>query len=221
MNRLLATIVALIVAGTALADIAPPIPKGLKRVPLSHKITTEAGFPDYSLFVVEKAFVTGKSSLTARPVTLDAKTPLVLVTSAGASVSKSYELVAVPKEAGKNYGTEKEFYAAVADGKVAGLVKAKTVIQGGASTNIKEGDPRKEVVAEYKIEKIDPKDGIVFAKEKADPNVPPPPGCDTEDEVTPTAFAPKGGTWVAGLAGALAVVFGGLWVARRGRRELA
>jgi hypothetical protein len=213
---------ALLVAGTALADIAPPIPKGFKSVPLSHKIVTEAAFPDYTLFVVENAVVIGKATRTAAPAKLDTKTPLTLNTSASASVSRSYELVAVPKDAAKGYATEKEFLEAVAAGKVAGLVKSKTVIAGGASTNIKEGDPRKEVVAEYKIEKIDAKDGIVFGKEKADPNVPPPPGCDTDDEgAAPSAYAPKGGTWVAGLAGALAVVFGGLWVARRGRRELA
>ena len=213
---------ALLLAGTALADIAPPIPKGLKSVPLSHKIASAAAFPDYALFVVEDAFVTGTKSRTARPAKLDAKTPLTLTTSAGASVSRKFELVAVPKDAAKEYATEKEFLEAVATGKVAGLVKSKTVIAGGASTNIKEGDPRKEVVVEYKLEKIDPKDGVVLTKQAADPNVPPPPGCDTGDEdAAPSAYAPKGGAWVAGLAGALAVVFGGLWVARRGRRELA
>ena len=40
-----------------------------------------------------------------------------------------------------------------------------------------------------------------------------------EEEEAQTAPAPRGGTWVAGLAAFAAAMLGGLWVAGRGRRR--
>jgi hypothetical protein len=84
---------------------------------------------------------------------------------------------------------------------------------------VKDTDTRTTVVQEYKLEKLDPKDGMVLTRvkegeaEKKD-------GGKQEEELDPaTAFAPRGGVWVAGLSASLAVILGGLWVVRRNRRS--
>lgn len=212
MTRLLAAAAALLVAGTALADIGPP--PGFIRVPVEYKITTEKEIADYAFYTVN--FLGDP----AKELKIDPKTPGEIKPPA-AGARSGLRLVAVPKDAAKKFDSEKDFLAAVAKDKVSGAVWAKATFYG--RKEVKEAGAPKVIVVEQKIEKVDAKEGIVFAKAAADPNAPPPPpGCDVDDEAaTPTAYAPKGGTWVAGVAGALAVVFGGLWIARRGRRELA
>jgi len=211
MNRLfLAGLLGLLAASSANADIPPP--KGLKRVQLDQKITTEKDITDYSLFTV----VGGEK---VEAVKLDAKTPLVISGAGRGGRFAFAQLVAVPTDSAKKYGTEKEFFAAIASGKVEGLVKAKNGF--GAFTTVKDTDTRKVVVEEYTFEKIDAKEGIVLksaAKEKepekkSDPQESDEPGTDA------TAFAPRGGVWVAGLALTAALVMGGLWLSGRNRRR--
>ena len=218
MKRLLTMAVALFGASVALADVAPG--PGFKRVPLEHKITTEKDYPEYVFYSV-----TGRGDKVVA-VKLDAKTPAT-ITVAGGGPGSATRLVAVPKDATKKFDGEKEFLAAIVKGKVEGAISAKTTFW--AFNDVKEADTRKVIVVEYKIEKIDPKEGIVYTsdKEAKDAPKPPRPGvkpgseeCDDSDEPAPIAYTPKGGTWVAGLAAACAFVFGGMWVARRGRREL-
>ena len=218
MKRLLAMAVALLGASTVLADVAPM--PGFKRVPLEHKITTEKDYPDYVFYTV-----TGRGDKVVA-VKLDAKTPAV-ITVAGGGPGSATRLVAVPKDAHKRFEGQKEFLTSIAKGKIEGAISAKTTFW--ASNDVKESDPRKVIEVEYKIEKIDPKEGIVYTSDKEPkelPKLPPRPGVkpqseeSDDEEPAPIVYTPKGSTWVAGLAGACAVVFGGLWVVRRGRREL-
>lgn len=225
MNRMLVAVaVASLVASAALADIAPPIPKGLKRVPTAHRITIEKEVADYTFFTVEVIdSFRGKTRNPASPAKLDPKNPVSLTTSVGASASRSYELVAVPKGAGKGFDNEKDFHKAITDGKVAGMVKAKTPFSGSGSADIKESDPRKEVVREYKLEKVDAKEGLVVTPVKEAPksgSVPPKDGSEESDEPSTevAAWAPKNGVWVAGIAATFALVFAGVWFAGRNRR---
>jgi hypothetical protein len=220
MNRLLLmALVTLVLAVPARADLRPPTPPGFKQVPVQHRVTTDREFPDYEFFTVQVTDSRPRKTTTrqAKAAKLDPKTPLTLKTFTGGSVSMSYELVAVPKDAGKKYASEKDFHQALCDGKVAGQVKAATGFSGPGSTNIKDSDPRKEVVHEYRLEKIDSKDGIVVKPVTPGgakgPAGSPPPG----EEEPLTAYSPRGGIWVAGLAGALAVLLAGLWLARRWR----
>jgi hypothetical protein len=196
----------MLVVGTVRADVAPP--KGLKRVVLDNKITTEKEYADLAFFLVS-----GGDKV--EPVKLDPKTPLVIEGAGRGGRFRFVQVVAVPKDAAKNYDGEKAFHAAIAAGKVAGLVKSK----GGFSTltAIKDTDTRKTVVEEYKLEKIDPKEGLVFtaAKPPAPGSAPPKDGGKEEDE---TAYTPKAGLWIAGVAATAALVFAGIWLAGRGRR---
>jgi len=213
MKLILATVLVLFAVNAAPADIGPP--PGFKRIPAEHKITTEKEYPDFVFFKV-----VGE---TATLVKLDPKTPAV-VTGTGLGPYRSGRLAAVPKEASKKFDSEKEFLAAVGKGKVEGLLWAKPWF--GGQTEVKVGETRKVIVTEYKIEKIDPKLGIVFAEDKKPEDQPAPPAPAKEspedsDGTTPTAYTPKSGVWVAGLAGTFAIVLTGLWIARRGRRDLA
>lgn len=224
MNRmLLAVAVAGLMVSAALADIAPPIPKGLKRVPVTRHVTTEKDHADYTFFTVEVIdSFRGKTRNPASPVKFDPKTPIALSPYVGGSASRSYELVAVPKGAGKGFDNEKDFHKAITDGKVTGLLKAKTTISGAGSEDIKESDPRKEVVKEYKLEKVDAKEGLVVTPAKEAPKSAPGKRDGSEESDEPgdeVAAAPRGGLWVAGIAATLALVFAGVWFAGRNRRS--
>jgi hypothetical protein len=207
MKRLLAAAALVAVAGTAAADIPPP--KGLRRIPLEHKITTEKEFPDFALYAVS-------GGDKAEAVKLDPKTPATV--TAGGGRYRSAQLVAVPKDAAKKYPSEKEFLAAVAAEKVDGLLKAKNYFS--AFTTVKDADTRKTIVVEYKLEKVDPKDGIVLTEVNSEREPKKGESRGGEDDEA-AAYAPRGGAWVAGLTAAAGLAFGGVWVARRGRRGVA
>jgi hypothetical protein len=184
----------------ARADIPPP--KGLKRISLEHKITTEKEFADYAFFAVS-----GGDKATA--VKLDPKTPATV--TAGGGRYRTASLVAVPKGAEKKFDSEKDFLAAVAKGTVEGMLKAKTTFD--AFTTVKDSDPRKTIVKEYTLEKIDPKDGIVLTAKKDDAKDSP----EESDDAGATAIAPHGGLWVAGMIASLGVLLAGLWLVTRCR----
>lgn len=225
MKRTVAVLVlGLLVAAVARADVAPP--KGMKRVTLDHKITTEKEFPDYIFFTViggGRAGFGGKNPLGAAEgvtqVKLDPKTPIVIPgASRNPGIGRQGHLVATPKDAAKAYGSEKEFLAAVRNGKVEGMIRAKTLLD--SITVVKDTDTRTTVVQEYKLEKIDAKDGMVLTRVKEGEAEKKDGGKQEEEELDPqTAFAPRGGVWVAGLSASLAVILGGLWVVRRNRRS--
>jgi hypothetical protein len=225
MKRTVAVLVlGLLAAAVVRADVAPP--KGLKRVTLDHKITTEKEYPDYIFFTIiggGRAGPGGKNPLGGAEgvtqVKLDPKTPIVIPGAGrGAGIGRQGYLVAAPKDAGKSYGSEKEFLAAIRAGKVEGMIRAKTLLDSQAT--VKDTDTRTTVVQEYKLEKIDPKDGMVLTRVKEGEPEKKDGGKQEEEELDPaTAFAPRGGVWVAGLSASLAVVLAGLWVVRRNRRS--
>jgi hypothetical protein len=212
---------ALLVAGTTRADIGPP--KGMKRVTIDHKITTEKDFSDYDFYTsVGGDGKFGKfngGGVTA--VKFDAKTPIE-IKGAGRNpgIGRQGSLYAVPKDAAKKYDSEKDFFAALRSGKVEGQIRAKHNFD--SITTIKDTDPRTTVLMEWKVENLDAKDGFAMKYPKLDEVKPVPPkegkdGLEDEEEDAAVAFAPKGGVWIAGLAATLGLVFAGLWLARRSR----
>jgi hypothetical protein len=209
MTRLLGVLaLGFLVANEARGDIAPP--KGLKRVTVDVKITTEKDYADLAFYSIA-----GRDKV--EPVKLDPKTPAVLKGTGRAGPFRLVQLVAVPKDAAKKYDSEKAFHEAIVAGKVEGQVKSKTSFS--SLTTIKDTDTRTVVVEEYKLEKIDPKDGLVFASDKKEEPKSSPPRKDGEEEEEgeTTAYAPKGGVWIAGLAATAALISAGLWLARRSR----
>lgn len=225
MNRLLAMVAALLGTSVALANFPPP-PRGFPQGRVKHKITTDKEYPDYIFY----STVNGFPEVKARDITelkLDPKTPITIdCTKVG--FKKAVQLIAVPKDAKKKFDSEKEFLAALADGKVEGVVRTKNYFSKLDEPKIDKGQG-KVVVKEYKIEKIDPKEGIVLVEEKgaeAVPEPPAPPKESPEDsdescsDGVANVYTPKGGVWIAGLAGAFSVVLAGLWIVRRPRNHL-
>jgi hypothetical protein len=224
MKRTLAVVVlGLLVVSIARADVPPP--KGSKRVTLDNKITTEKEYPDYIFFTViggggpgPGGFGKKKGSDGVTQVKLDPKTPIVIAGAGrSAGIGRQGHLTAVPKDAEKDYGTKDEFLAAIRGGKVEGQVRAKTNLD--AITVVKDTDTRTTVVQEYKVEKVDPKEGIVLTRVKdGDPK-------DKEEETAEepgaTAYTPRGSLWVAGMIASLGILLAGLWFVMRCRHHRA
>ena len=218
MCRVLMTLtIGLLGAGAVFADLRPPA--GLKNVPIDHKFTTEKEYPDYLFFTLSGG--TGPRAR-LKEVTIDPKTPGLFPGAGRTGIGRLGKLVAVPKDAAKKYDSEEKFHAAIKDEKVEGMVKTSTRLD--SQTQIKDTDKRTVVVREHSIEKID-KDGIVLktkpdevAPEKKDSGKDSPDDEDATPSVT--AYTPRGGVWVAGLAVALAALFGGTWLVGRSRRKV-
>lgn len=212
MKRLLAVVVVgLVAASLARADLIPP---GTKNIAINHKIETDTEHTDWVFFVVRGSGGVHKAAL-------DPKHPLTVAGSAGVGngpapqpgekrrsiAYRSNLLVAVPKDAGKKYETEKAFHEAIEDGKVPGMVRVKDAFYD--HENAKATDPRKTIVRQFRVTKIDAKEGIVLEAVKPEGNAKP------EEEGVSASFP-----WVAtGLALTAAVCFTGLWLSRRTRRE--
>ena len=180
-----------LVAGGARADVPPP--EGQKRVTLDNKVATETDCSDFAFFL-------HSGGDRVEPVKLDPMNPLVISGAGRKGSSSIVRIVAVPRDAAGKYDSETAFHEAVAKGEVEGWVAAKAGFY--TWTTIQDTDPRKTVTAEYKLEKIDPREGLVLVEVKAD------------EETS----ALRTGPWVAGLALALALILAGAWVARRNRR---
>jgi hypothetical protein len=225
-SLILATaLLSLLAASTAQADIGPP--KNSKIVTLDWKITTEKEYPDYVFYT---SIGNGKNGPTVTAVKFDPKNPIE-IKGAGrtALTAQQASIHAVPKDAEKNYKTEKEFLAAIGKGKVEGQLKAKSNF--GSTIPLRNTDPRTSIVIECKVEKLDAKEGIVLTlgpigeaqdpakkdPDKKDPDKKNPAKQDSppDEEDTVVASAPRGGVWIAGLAATLALVFAGLWLAGR------
>ena len=217
MSRaLLALSLGLLAAGVAQADGLPP--KGLKTVPVDHKFTTEKEWADYDFFAVSGG-KGPRAKLTA--LTISPKTPGVFPGAGRTGIGRLGTLYAVPKSAARNFDSEAKFHDAIKLGKVEGIIATTTRLD--SQTAIKDTDQRTVVVREHRIEKIDANEGIVLATKK-DEDRKPGGGKDSPDdgEDVPgvTAYVPRGGLWVAGLAAFAAITLGGLWLAGRSRRKV-
>jgi hypothetical protein len=200
MNRvLLAAVAGLVLVPAARADIPPP--KGQKRVAVDHKIETDKEYPDYAFFTL-----VGFKDLKA--VKLGPKDPVVIGGAGRFGPAGQATLIAVPKDAAKAYPTEKEFHEAVRTGKVPGMLQSKASL--GSLAVVKDTDKRTVITRTHKLEKLDPKEGVVLTPVRAAGD-----GGEEEEE----AAAPGAGryVWAAGVAATLAVALTGLWLVRRRR----
>jgi hypothetical protein len=213
MNRFLLTGVACLLAVAAgRADLLPP---GTKNIPIEHKIESDAEHPDWVFFVVE-------GSGGVKKVALGPKTPIVIPGSSAVGAGpvprpgekertipyRAAAVFVVPKDAAKAYKTEKEFHAAVEEGKVDGMRPVNGHFFD--HENAKATDPRKAITKRYKLAKIDAKGGATLEPVKDERA----PGKEEEEQAAGRF------PWVAAGLGLAAVVgFAGLWVAGRARRK--
>jgi hypothetical protein len=203
-------LVGLFGAGLVRADSLLP---GTRNLPIDYRIETDKDYPDLVFFTIR-----GSGSVTS--VQFDQKTPLTIpgsnaegkgpVLPPGEKLNRPYRstsLVAVPKEAAGSYPTEKAFHAALDAGTVPGLAKSQPLYD---HRNVPTGDPRKSIVRVFRVEKIDPKEGIVLTELKNAE------GSEGEGGREATT-GPGVQLWMVGLAGSLAVVLAGVWLVRRRR----
>ena len=201
-RRLSALLLAALVAGPAAADLAIPPPKGKKFVNVTSEVQLGKDVKGY-VFVLQEWKGPGRPTSTTTKIDLtDAKATEVI---AGGR-RNSGALYAVPEAAAKEFKTDKELFDAVTARKVKGVQTLSLPGNTAVSDTVK-GDA---VRWTYTITGIDDKgiktdvagDGVEKKEEKK-------PG-----EKKPLALA-EPGYLIGGVAAALAVAFGGLWLARR------
>ncbi len=204
----------LLTVAAARADIPVPPPPGKKFVRVDHTVLTDKAYPDHEFYLL----IGGNP----KKVDFGPGTPVKIEGTRRNGPFGAAKLVAVPKGAATKFADEKEFAAALKTGKVEGQAATKHPFPNSAAVDAK--DDRKLLTEALIIDKIDAKEGIVLK------TVPPPAGSGPptknvkdapadESELTDeaTAYAPRGGAVVAGLAAALALAFAGLWLVRRSR----
>lgn len=227
-RAVLALGVGLFATSIAIADIGPP--KGVKRVTLDHKITTDVEITDYTFYTVLSA---GKGAPKVTQVKFGPKSPIVIPGGPRGIFGFQGWVVAVPKDAAKTYASNKDFLKAIQDGKVEGSAKTLNL---DSFAVVKDTDKRNKIVREHTFDKVDGKMLLLTTKnddaipekksgaapEKKDGGKDSP---DEEEDEAPvpgvTAYTPRGGVWIASAAGALAVMLGGFWLVSRGKRKVS
>ena len=193
----------LLTAGVALANGPPPPVKDKKWVKVEVEVQIEKGVTGYVFY--EQGFrldFKGPLHLPLRKVEFDDKKP----TPIPSDVTRRYtRLFAVPESAVKEFKSEKELEEAIRNQKVKGVLS--TELSGVTTIDQKAEDDK--VTWRYTVTRIDDK-GItvkITGDGQKEPAKQPPPK-------NPLALA-EPGTLIGGIAAALAVAFGGLWLARR------
>jgi hypothetical protein len=222
VNRFLTTCVALLFAAViARADLLPP---GTKNIPVNHRIDTDQEYPDWVFFIVH-------GSGGVKKVELTVKKPITIFGSGGVGNGpaprpgekprtipyRANALVAVPKDALKDYKNDKDLHAAVEDGKVPGM----HAINGHFSDheNAKATDGRKSIEHRYRLTKLDAKSGATLEPIKPEEKSPGTPGSSLATEgVIPDSQSMF--SWIAGgLVVAALVGFAGVFLIGRSRRR--
>jgi len=200
MNRFLMTAaLAVTVAAAAIADLGPR-PKGPvgKSIPVQNVLKFANEFPNHTFWAVTQGF-NGPKVITLKP---DTAKPLPLTMN----LTTSAIVYAVPNDAAKTFATPKEFVQAAAAGKLpAGVIVSPTFVKAEQVQN----NDRRTAIDRIVVVAGGIKAGVTFAEEdpvKRDPEPEPP----ADARPAPRLFA-------VGLAAALAVMFGGLWLVRRGK----
>ena len=207
MTRLLAALLlAAVAAPLATADIPPPPPpKGKKYVNVANEVLAGKGLKGYVFVQQVTGGRPGSFTSTFGKVELDETKPVAIPAPERFG---SVALVAVPEEAAKEFKTDKELFDALEKKKVKG-VQAVTFTSSATVSDAVKGNSVKWT---HTVTAIDDKgirttisgDG---AEEKKD---------DKKEKDKPLGLA-EPGYLVGGVAAALAVALGGLWLVRRRR----
>jgi len=201
MRPFAALAVVAIVAGFAAADGLVPPPKGKKFVSASYEVLLGK---DVKGYVFVTAATTGgrpgSQRTTYGKVELDEKKAAAMPSPSGRFGTTT--LIAVPEDAAKEYKTDQELFDALKDKKVKGVQSVRMLKQETVDEKVK-GD---KVTWTHTVTGIDDK-GIKTTVSGDGYEEP-------KKEEKKLALA-EPGYLVGGLAAALAVTFGGLWLVRR------
>lgn len=201
MRFVASVLVLAVAAGVASADGLVPPPKGKKFVSVTGEVLIGKDVKGYVF--VQKAGTGGRpgsAKHTLSKVELDEKKPLALPIPTGRF---GYViLLAVPEDAAKEYKTEKELFEALDKKAVKGVQQISISSQQMA---VDEKVKENKVTWTYTITGVDEKG--IKATVTGD-------GYEEPKKDKPLALA-EPGYLVGGVAAALAVTFGGLWLVRR------
>lgn len=203
--RLFGTLaVVMVFTGVAVADIPiPPLAKDEKEIPVTSQVLLGKDVTGY-IFVQQIGVGPGDPRYSYKKVELDQKKPMTMPRE-GQYLYVS--LFAIPEAAAKEYKTDADLYAALEAGKVKGAHHAGVGSSG--TWRVKKDEVKGDSITRtYTITAIDPKDGVKTTKESDEPK--------KDEPKKPLAFA-EPGTLVGGIAAAVAVTLGGLWLVRRKR----
>ncbi len=205
MKRLLAILTVGLIAGTAVADLAPPPPpKGKKYVSVDNEVVLGKDVTGY-VFVQQVSTGPGRPKFTHEKLELTAGKAKAMP----AGGRRTYiTLFAVPQDVAKEFKTDAELFEAL------GANKVKSALRLGLPGTATVSDTVKgeSVKWTHTLTAID-KDGI---KAKVEGEGYEPPAEKPGKKEKPPAYT---GTWVAGLAAFAGLTLGGLWLAGRGRRR--
>lgn len=201
MRPLAVLAVVAVAAGFASADGLAPPPKGKKFVTVTHEVLSSKDVTGY-VFVQQVAQGRfGSYSSTFSKVSLDEKKAMTVPVPAANGYAT---LLAVPEDAAKEYKTDKELFAALEGKKVKGVQSIRFLHQETVDEKVKEN----KVTWAYTVTGVDDK-GIkttVSGEGYEEPK--------KRGEKEPQAFA-EPGYLIGGVAVAVAVAFGGVWLVRR------
>lgn len=191
---------------SAAADIPPPPPaRGLKRVPYEHVLKLDAELPDYKFYPFRRLGIGGRETVGDE---LKLATDRGVVVESSSSPSVRTGVVAVPAKVMEGLKTTENLAKLLSrenkDELPAGVVVYET---RGTTADVKDADPRAKVEAVVTVSR-DEKAGVKFTAREA----PAPPGAGANPA---PAERPPLAVFVAGAAGALAVVGLGVWYVRR------
>lgn len=224
MRRLLSVLMLAAFAGAAVADVPPPPPpKGKKYVNVSNEVLLGKDVSGY-VFVKQVNTFPGGGKPASSKLELSTTKPTAIPEPARRTF---VNLFAVPQDAAKEFKSDDDLFDALRTKKVKGAVSIGFYNTATVSDTVK-GDTVKWTTT---ITAIDEKgiktkvegEGYEEPKKGKGPNTK--DGPDDEEEAaggapTPTAQAPRGGVWVAGLAAFAALTLGGFWLAGRTRRKV-
>ena len=200
MFRLLVS-VAVVVGSAAVstADLGPR-PKGPvgKSIPVNILLKFANEFPNHTFWAV----TTGKNGTNVVTLKADTTKPLPLTMN----LTLQATVYAVPNDVAKTFATPREFVVAAAAGKLPAGVIASPILLKFEQVLLND---RRSGVERVLVVAGGIKSGVTFAEE--DPKVP-------KKDPDPLADArPAPRLVLVGVALALAVAFGGMWLFRRGR----
>lgn len=207
MTRFVAVLLAAaVLASAARADIPPPLPPlGKKYVSLENEVVLGKDVTGY-VFVQSHGHGPGAPRMMYYRVELPPGEPVQMPAAGRYTYTGLY---AVPQEVAKEYKTEDELCKALEAGKVKGAHS----IGFGGDTAVPITTLRKSVKWTHTITGIDD-EGIKRTVEGEGHEK---PADRPEKQGRPSVL---GGACVAGGAGALALLLGGLWLAGRARRKM-
>lgn len=195
-----------LLASVALADIPiPPPAKDEKDVSVTSEVLLGKGVSGW-VFVQAVGHGPGAPRWNYERVELSEKTAKGMANNARYTYVR---LIAVPEAAVKEFKTDKDLFAALEKQSVKGVHEASV---GGGTTRMKKSEVKGDsLTRKYTITAIDPKEGIKtsLVTEGLVDEKPKKP-----EEKKPLAFA-EPGYLIGGIAAAVSVTLGGMWLVRR------